>query len=268
LHPTSTLHGTACTLRPVTDEDVATLARILAEPDVSRWWPRYDEERVRNELIEGPDTSVFAVEHDGEVVGAILYVEEPSPDYRHASIDVFLHPNWHGKGLGTDAVRTLARHLIHDRGHHRLAIDPAASQREGDPHVQARRLQAGRRHAVLRARPRRQWHDGLLMDLLEVRPHVSRPPRCSGADRCTSCPHASCCVRPTSRDLTAFYEEGLGLARYREWGGPGHRGVVLFLGGGFLELTESGDGPAPQGVRLWLQVADADAARDELAGRG
>jgi aminoglycoside 6'-N-acetyltransferase len=135
LRPTPTLHGTACTLRPVSDEDAPTLARILAEPDVSRWWPRYDEERVRTELIDGPDTSVFVVEHEpegpgsgtAEVVGAILYVEEPSPDYRHASIDVFLHPDWHGKGLGTDAVRTLARHLIHDRGHHRLAIDPAAS---------------------------------------------------------------------------------------------------------------------------------------------
>jgi aminoglycoside 6'-N-acetyltransferase len=166
LHPTSTLHGTACTLRPVTDEDVATLARILAEPDVSRWWPRYDEERVRNELIEGPDTSVFAVEHDGEVVGAILYVEEPSPDYRHASIDVFLHPNWHGKGLGTDAVRTLARHLIHDRGHHRLAIDPAASN---DKAIRAYRRVGFQPVGVMRSYERNsdgEWQDCMLMDLL------------------------------------------------------------------------------------------------------
>ena len=32
-----------------------------------------------------------------------------------------------GRGLGTDAVRTMARHLIHDRGHHRLVIDPVVS---------------------------------------------------------------------------------------------------------------------------------------------
>ena len=66
----------------------------------------------------------------------------------------------------------------------------------------------------------------------------------------------------------AFYEDGIGLSRYREWGQPGHRGVVYFLGGGFLELTEGSSAEAPRGVRLWLQVADVHAARDELARRG
>lgn len=77
----------------------------------------------------------------------------------------------------------------------------------------------------------------------------------------------------------AFYETGIGLVRYRDWGDEPHRGVVYFLGGGFLELTEggtrSGGGVAPHGapgddtppLRLWLQVADIDAARDELVSR-
>lgn len=64
-----------------------------------------------------------------------------------------------------------------------------------------------------------------------------------------------------------FYERGIGLARFREWGSAGHRGIVYFLGGGFLELSEGG-GSRPRGVRLWLQVADVHAARDELVGRG
>jgi catechol 2,3-dioxygenase-like lactoylglutathione lyase family enzyme len=65
-----------------------------------------------------------------------------------------------------------------------------------------------------------------------------------------------------------FYEEELGLVRYREWGEAPHRGVVLFLGGGYLELTESGEGGTPQGVRLWLQVADLEAAVAELRSVG
>ena len=32
----------------------------------------------------------------------------------------------HGRGLGSDAVRTLARHLFAEHRHHRLVIDPAA----------------------------------------------------------------------------------------------------------------------------------------------
>src|SRR5680860_332916 len=108
-----------------TSASAAVLAEILATPEVARWWPNYDVERVLSNISLESDTAVFVIEVDGEVIGSIQYVEEPSPDYRHASVDVYLHPDWHGKGLGTDAVRTLARHLLHDRGHHRLAIDPA-----------------------------------------------------------------------------------------------------------------------------------------------
>lgn len=161
------LHGTATTLRPATASDTPTFAAILAEPEVARWWPRYDAARITEDLIEGVDTNCFAVEHSGEVIGAILYVEEPSPDYRHATIDVFLHPGWHGKGLGTDAVRTMARHLIHDRGHHRLAIDPAA---DNEPAIRTYARIGFRRVGVLREYERGadgEWHDCVLMDLLK-----------------------------------------------------------------------------------------------------
>ena len=80
-------------------------------------------------------------------------------------------------------------------------------------------------------------------------------------------------LRPADIDAAIdFYEDRLGLVRYREWGSPPHRGIVYFLGGGHLELTETPpDQPppdAPRGVRLWLQVADVAAACDELAARG
>lgn len=76
-------------------------------------------------------------------------------------------------------------------------------------------------------------------------------------------------LRPADLDRSvAFYEEQVGLVRYREWGRRPHRGVVYFLGGGFLELSEDADWPPPAGVALWLQVADAAAARDELAAAG
>jgi len=72
----------------------------------------------------------------------------------------------HGHGLGSDAVRTLARDLIVDRGHHRLVIDPAADTAAAircyakvgfKPVGVMRRYERGLDGA---------WHDGLLMDLL------------------------------------------------------------------------------------------------------
>jgi catechol 2,3-dioxygenase-like lactoylglutathione lyase family enzyme len=80
-------------------------------------------------------------------------------------------------------------------------------------------------------------------------------------------------LRPADLEASIrFYEEQLGLVRFREWGDAPHRGIVYFLGGGYLELTETPPGasapPRPDGVRLWLQVADLPAARAELDGAG
>ncbi|MPZ88503.1 MAG: VOC family protein [Nitriliruptorales bacterium] len=77
-------------------------------------------------------------------------------------------------------------------------------------------------------------------------------------------------LRPLDFDASVgFYERCLGLVRFRDWGDAPYRGVVYFLGGGYLELTEGGGHRSPaHDVRLWLQVADAQAAREELAAAG
>jgi catechol 2,3-dioxygenase-like lactoylglutathione lyase family enzyme len=68
-----------------------------------------------------------------------------------------------------------------------------------------------------------------------------------------------------------WYEDVLGLRVYREYGIEGQvTGVVLFLGGGFLELTAApprrGIGPVP--VTIWLQVPDLDVEHERLAATG
>jgi predicted enzyme related to lactoylglutathione lyase len=65
-----------------------------------------------------------------------------------------------------------------------------------------------------------------------------------------------------------FYEETLGLAVFREWGEGANRAVVFFLGGGLLEVSSSAEEPPSKATRLWLQVRDLEATRDELAARG
>ncbi|MGV9887631.1 VOC family protein [Streptomyces sp. NPDC003395] len=76
-------------------------------------------------------------------------------------------------------------------------------------------------------------------------------------------------LRPTDPERSrAFYGEQLGLAVYREFGTGPERGTVYFLGGGFLELSGRSDAPPSPAIRLWLQVADADAAHEELRDKG
>jgi predicted enzyme related to lactoylglutathione lyase len=60
-----------------------------------------------------------------------------------------------------------------------------------------------------------------------------------------------------------FYAESLGLHVYREWNSGSTRGVVFFLGGGFLELSGSSRTGSSESVGLWLQVRDVDAVGRE-----
>jgi len=162
-----TLHGANTTLRPPAEGDVEALARIRATPEVYQRWRGGDDlaAAVAGDLND-PEVRTFVIEHAGRVVGAIQWGEEEDPDYRHASIDIYIDPAVHGRGLGVDAVRTLARHLIVDHGHHRLVIDPAADN------VAAIRSysKAGFRPVGIMRRYERDadggWHDCLLMDLL------------------------------------------------------------------------------------------------------
>src|SRR5947209_14592690 len=111
-------------LRPLAAGDEGELLRIHRTPEVARWW---DEPEEGFPLSDEPEATRLTIEVDGRVAGLIQFYEEPMPRYRHASIDLFLDPRLHGRGLGTEAVRRIVRHLIEDRGHHRITIDPSAS---------------------------------------------------------------------------------------------------------------------------------------------
>jgi aminoglycoside 6'-N-acetyltransferase len=160
-------------LRPVGPDDTAALAEILADPGVAPWWGNFDDERLRNDVIEPPpDVASFVIEVQGSVAGFIQYSEENEPGYRHAGIDLAVSSVWQGRGIGPDAIRALARHLFEERGHHRLTIDPAAANERA---IRAYERVGFRRVGVMRAYergPDGSWHDGLLMDLLrgELRP--------------------------------------------------------------------------------------------------
>ncbi|MEN8654130.1 glyoxalase superfamily protein [Streptomyces sp. 21So2-11] len=76
-------------------------------------------------------------------------------------------------------------------------------------------------------------------------------------------------LHPTDPDRSrAFYGNALGLAVHREFGTGPERGTVYFLGGGFLEVSGRSDTPSSPGLQLWLQVADAKAAHEELTAKG
>lgn len=165
-------------LRPLTDDDLDELARIVASAGVREWWGAIDDpDRLREEL-RGDDAG-FAVDVEGALAGWLSVAEEDDPDWRHAALDIVLDSPHQDRGLGSEALRTVIGWLIEARGHHRFTIDPNVQNERA---IRAYAAVGFRPVGVLRRYGRMadgRWHDHLLMDLLadELLPRGGgRPP--------------------------------------------------------------------------------------------
>jgi len=153
----------AVSLRPLERGDADALLAIHETAAVREWWgapvdgfPFEDEEATR-----------FVVLVDGRVAGLIQFYEEDDPDFRHATIDVFLDPAVSGRGHGTAAIRLLVRHLLEDLGHHRITIDPAVDNAAAIRSYGKVGFQpVGTLEAAWRD-PDGRWRDLLLMELVD-----------------------------------------------------------------------------------------------------
>jgi aminoglycoside 6'-N-acetyltransferase len=109
------VHGRLTTLRPATEADADLLVAWHADPDVARFWD--DETFTRDVMLERlarPDVAAFVVEADGDPIGYLQAWRDDED--AGGGIDMFLVPSARGRGLGPDAARALAAHLIQERG--------------------------------------------------------------------------------------------------------------------------------------------------------
>jgi aminoglycoside 6'-N-acetyltransferase len=151
-------------LRELRPDDEAELLRIHRTPEVARWW---GEPEAGFPWSDDPGCQRLAIEVDGRVAGMIQFDEEQAPRYRHASIDLFVEPRMHGRGVGPEAIGLLVRHLADVRGHHRVTIDPATSNTRA---IRAYEKAGFQTVGVMRCYERDaggdDWHDALLMELV------------------------------------------------------------------------------------------------------
>jgi aminoglycoside 6'-N-acetyltransferase len=113
------VRGRLTALRPADWGDADRLVAWHADQEVSRYWD--DETFTREEMEERlarPDVEAWIVEEGGEPVGYL--------QVHAAGLDMFLVPAARGRGLGPDAARAMARHLLDERGWSRVTVDPYA----------------------------------------------------------------------------------------------------------------------------------------------
>jgi aminoglycoside 6'-N-acetyltransferase len=104
------------------------------------------------------------IEYDGMLAGFVQFSEEPHEDYRHADVDILLATRFQGRGLGTDAMRTVMRYLIEQRGHHRITLGTWPHNTRA---IHVYEKLGFRRIGITRLSERGDdgtWHDELLME--------------------------------------------------------------------------------------------------------
>jgi aminoglycoside 6'-N-acetyltransferase len=142
-------------LRLFRETDADALGRILAEPEVRRWWPAPDYVAERG----------WVIALGGETAGWLEYHEEDYRWYPSVAFDIFLASRLHGRGLGRRALALGIRHFT-AKGHHRFTLDPNARNERA---IRSYRSLGFETVGVMRAyerRPEGGWDDALLMELI------------------------------------------------------------------------------------------------------
>jgi RimJ/RimL family protein N-acetyltransferase len=146
-------------IRPATDDDVDFLTEL------------YTHDEVRPFLAAGrPYDRDWVVEHLGELVVAELGGERAGAmawevrSERNGIVHVgglAIHPDFRGRRLADEAARLFQRHLIRDRGYHRIELEIYGFNERAQQHAE----RAGFvREGVKRKAYRRGdgWEDGVL----------------------------------------------------------------------------------------------------------
>ncbi len=161
------LRGDRLTLRPGRPDDIPALQALFDCAGVRRWWGSQDEDDIDEYVADSdPEVTALMVELDQNTVGMIQFHEETDPQYRHAGIDLAIHDDHQGLGLGPEAIRLVVDHLA-SMGHHRIVIDPNADNQRAIKAYQRVGFKAvGTMREYEWSESRQAWTDGLLMELL------------------------------------------------------------------------------------------------------
>jgi RimJ/RimL family protein N-acetyltransferase len=114
-------------IRPATEADLDFLAELYADEDVRPFLAAagsYDRAGIAEKLALDPESGgLMIAELEGERAGAMAWdVRNRRSRIVHVS-GLAVHPRFRGRRLADDAARLLQRHLILERGFHRIELE-------------------------------------------------------------------------------------------------------------------------------------------------
>ena len=157
-------------IRPATAADVDFLAELYADDDVRPFLAAagsYERDGLAARVAQDPETGgLLVVELEGEPAGAMAW-ELANRRSRIAQVSgLAVHPRFRGRRLADEAARLLQRHLILERGLHRLELEIYGFNERAQRHAERSGFV---REGVKRKAYSRDggWVDGVLYGFVE-----------------------------------------------------------------------------------------------------
>jgi aminoglycoside 6'-N-acetyltransferase len=158
------LLGSRVVVRDMETGDVPILLAMRREPEIVRWWGRGRDDWPAE---MGASEQLLAILVEDRLAGHIeLYEEDEDPNWRFATLDIFIRPDLIGQGYGTESLELVVGYLSKIRSHHRITIDPAV---DNEPAIRSYRKVGFEPVGVMRRYWRDSdgtWRDSLLMELI------------------------------------------------------------------------------------------------------
>jgi RimJ/RimL family protein N-acetyltransferase len=153
------------TIRPARSSDVDFLAELYADDDVRPFLAAagsYDRAGVEARVAQDPESGgLIVVLVDGRPAGAMAWeLANRRSAIAHVS-GLAVHPDFRGRRLADEAARLLQRHLIRERGLHRIELEIYGFNERAQRHAERSGFV---REGVKRLAYRRGdgWVDGIL----------------------------------------------------------------------------------------------------------
>ena len=134
---TAFLKGEKVNLRTIEEEDAEFLRDGVNHPEVRVWMSNTrpknlkDEEEFIEEVVSDENSINLLICKDGYPKGIISLMDQED-EGKIGELGIWLHPDFHGNGFGTEAAELLTRHAFNQLNYHKIY---ARAQKQNRPSI-------------------------------------------------------------------------------------------------------------------------------------
>jgi RimJ/RimL family protein N-acetyltransferase len=131
------LEGEKVNLRTIEEEDAEFLKHGVNHPEVRVWMSNtrpqnlQQEKEFVEEMTSAEDSIHLLICKDGYPKGIISLMDEED-EGKIGEIGIWLHPEFHGNGFGTEAAKLLTKHAFNQLNYHKVY---ARAQKQNKPSI-------------------------------------------------------------------------------------------------------------------------------------